>query len=127
MSIKIIQPYFTLVEKKYKKCLIFVNKWLYFNYTILTFIFIRMQITPKENSIHLDNQFVGIRIDNDWIWATDKTDLNNEPSLYTTKKRWVKRVSKLMVSLFADDTTYRDIQDCFDTYSIVYRSYCAVD
>lgn len=80
------------------------------------------------------NQYVYVdcRPDEPEIYFKDKTDVYNETSGYTTKKRGVKKFIQFLDQVFADerlkdDMKFRDITNLLDKANLPYRTYCAMD
>jgi len=48
----------------------------------------------------LENKFIYIRIDEDGIFARDKTDTYNDESMYTKSKRGLKKCIEYIIATF---------------------------
>lgn len=80
-----------------------------------------------ENKIELKNEFVYVRIDKDWVFAKDLTDKENEESLYTTSKRWLKIPIKEIILWFSPLFTFKTIRNHLELSNIKIHQYCAMD
>jgi hypothetical protein len=80
------------------------------------------------------NQYIYIecRPNEPEIFFRDKTDVYNETSGYTTKKRGVNRFIKFLEQVFQDerlkdDIQFKDITKLLQNANVQYRTYCAMD
>ncbi len=84
-------------------------------------------MTYKNNYLYID-----CRPDEKEIYFKDLTDLYNETSGYTTKKRGVKNFITFLAQVFTDerlkdDLKFKDIQNLLEKANLPYRTYCAMD
>ena len=79
-----------------------------------------------EDKIELQNQFIYIRIDKDWVFVKDKTDIQNEESAFTKSKRNIEKCKKLIKDNYYA-CKFQDIIVLFEFCKVKYHRYCAID
>lgn len=80
----------------------------------------------------LENKNVYIRIEEKDIFFRDKTDIYNDTSGYTTKKRGIKKAGEYINYMFttelAPELKFKHIREVLDSkFNLKVHTYCAMD